>query len=191
MEKVNVDITETSSKKRMSTRKIVYAGMFAAILAIITQISIPTFSGVPITLQTFAVALTGVILGWKLGVSSIGVYILVGAAGAPVFANMRGGFQVLTAHTGGFIWGFLFLALLCGIGAIMKNKALGILLGFFGLVICHVLGTLQFSLVMSMDLWKSVTLVSIPYLIKDIVSVVLAYVVGWEIKKRLLKVNLL
>lgn len=191
MEKTIMDSKEDVTKNKVSTKKIVYVGMFAAILAILAQIAIPTFSGVPITLQTFAVALTGAILGWKLGLTSTAIYILIGAAGAPVFANMRGGFQVLTVHTGGFIWGFLFMVLLCGIGSIMKNKILGIMIGLVGLMLCHTLGVLQFSYVMSMDLWKTVTLVSLPYLIKDIASVVLAFIVGGEIRKRLMKANLM
>lgn len=191
MAEIKIELKEKTTVNKISTKKIVYVGMFAALLAIVSQIAIPMPSGVPITIQAFSVALTGAVLGWKLGLTSTAIYILIGAAGAPVFASMRGGFHVLTTYTGGFIWGFLFLVLLCGIGAIMKNRIVGIIIGLFGLVICHFLGVLQFSYIMSMDLWKSATIVSLPYLLKDIVLVVLAFIIGIEVKKRLIKSNLM
>lgn len=181
------------SKKgvKIATREVVCVGMFAAVLAILSQISIPMPSGVPVTLQTFAVALTGVVLAWKLGVAATLVYILLGAIGVPVFAGFSGGFQVLVNYTGGFIWGFLAMALLCGIGVQMKNKALGILIGIVGLAICHVFGALQFMLVMHMGFVESFFLASAPYILKDVISVFLAFIVGIQIRARLLKAGLL
>lgn len=98
--------------------------MFAAVLAVMSQIAIPMPSGVPMTLQTFAVALAGAVLGWKLGALSALVYLLLGAAGVPVFSGMSGGLGVLLGKTGGFIFGFIFMALLCGLGAAQKNKGI-------------------------------------------------------------------
>ena len=78
-----------------TTREMVLAGMFAAVLAVISQLSIPTPAGVPVTIQVFGVALVGAVLGWKLGLCSVLVYILIGAAGLPVFANFGGGIRSL------------------------------------------------------------------------------------------------
>ena len=176
---------------KITTKDIVGVGMFAAGLAVLSQISIPMPSGVPITLQTFAVALAGVVLAWKLGTASVLVYILLGAVGVPVFAGFTGGAQALVNYTGGFIWGFLGMALLCGIGVQMKNKIAGILLGTAGLAVCHLFGTIQFMVVMKMGLVESFLLASAPYLIKDVISVVLGFVVGGQIRTRLLKAGLL
>ncbi|MDE7275662.1 MAG: biotin transporter BioY [Lachnospiraceae bacterium] len=176
---------------KITTKDIVGVGMFAAVLAVLSQISIPMPSGVPITLQTFAVALAGVVLAWKLGTASVLVYILLGAVGVPVFAGFTGGAQALVNYTGGFIWGFLGMALLCGIGVQMKNKIAGILLGIAGLAVCHLFGTIQFMVVMKMGLVESFLLASAPYLIKDVISVVLGFVVGGQIRTRLLKAGLL
>ena len=108
--------------KKTNTKTIVMIGMFAAVLAVLSQISIPMPSGVPVTLQTFAVALTGFILGWKYGAISVGIYILLGTVGVPVFSNFSGGLGALFGKTGGFIWGFLFLAGFCGVSHITKKK---------------------------------------------------------------------
>ncbi len=70
--------TEETKKSRgdrnakITTKEVISAGMFAAVLAVLSQISIPMPTGVPVTLQTFAVALTGVVLAWKLGTASGG-----------------------------------------------------------------------------------------------------------------------
>lgn len=183
--------SKADRRAKVSTREIVSVGMFAAVLAVLSQISVPMPSGVPVTLQTFAVALTGVVLTWKLGTASTIVYILLGAVGVPVFAGFSGGAQVLVNYTGGFIWGFIVMTLLCGMGVQMKNKALGILTGMAGLMICHVFGTVQFMLVMKMGLLESFLLASAPYLIKDIISVVLGFVIGGQLRSRLMKAGLL
>lgn len=198
MRKMAKQLTDEAVKRnkeeqnaKISTKEVVSVGMFAAVLAILSQISIPMPSGVPITLQTFAVALTGCVLAWKLGTASVLVYILLGAAGVPVFAGFNGGAQVLVNYTGGFIWGFLVMALLCGIGVQRKNKAVGVLLGLAGLSVCHLFGTLQFMVVMKMSFAESFLLASVPYLIKDVISFILAFVIGLQIRMRLLKAGLL
>jgi biotin transport system substrate-specific component len=187
-------LTEEEKKNRegkrtkITTKEIVSVGMFAAVLS---QISIPMPSGVPITMQTFAVALTGVVLAWKLGTASMIVYILLGAVGVPVFAGFSGGAQVLVNYTGGFIWGFIVMTLLCGVGVQMKNKAGGLFVGLAGLAVCHLFGTMQFMLVMKMGIVESFLLASAPYLVKDIISVVLGFVIGGQLRQRLLKAGLL
>lgn len=173
------------------TKELVCVGMFTAVLAVLSQLSIPMPSGVPITLQTFAFALAGVVLSWQLGLASTIVYILLGAVGVPVFSEFSGGLHVLVGYTGGFIWGFLALVYLCGVGILMKNKVYGILLGIAGLAICHLIGVIQFMAVSGMGFVESFLLASAPYLIKDVISVILAFVVGAQIRTRLMKAGLL
>lgn len=94
------------TKAADKTKKMVYTALFAALIAVLSQISIPLPSGVPITLQTFAVAFAGFFLGRKYGLAAVAVYVALGAAGAPVFAGFTGGAYKLVNVTGGFIWGF-------------------------------------------------------------------------------------
>ena len=162
-----------------STKTMIVTAMFAALIAVLAQIAIPLPSGVPVTLQTFAVALTGIVLGAKLGTISTFIYILLGAVGVPVFSGFNGGLGAIVGKTGGFIWGFLFLVFFTGAGAAMmkgssdsekkdvgKGKtellstAAGFALGLIGLLICHVLGTAQFALLGNMGFWQAAVLVS-------------------------------
>ncbi|MGN1129121.1 MAG: biotin transporter BioY, partial [Candidatus Flemingiibacterium sp.] len=160
----------------------VQVAMFAALTAVLTLISIPTPWGIPITLQTFAVSLCGYMLGAWQGLAAIGVYIAIGAVGLPVFSGLRGGVQVLTGATGGYIFGFLFLALLCGLGA--KRKIyVSLPLGFAGLAICHLLGTLQFGYLTGRNFPEAFLVASAPYLIKDAASIVLAYFLALKLRR--------
>lgn len=170
---------------KISTKTIVTVGMFTAVLSVLSILTIPMPSGVPVTLQTFAVALCGYVLGWKKGTSSTLLYILMGTVGVPVFAGMTGGPSCLAGYSGGFIWGFIFLTLFCGFGMKQKNAALRITFGMAGLVICHVLGVVQFSVVASIPLPAAFMAVSLPYIIKDVVSVAGAYVAALPIRKAL------
>lgn len=172
-------------KRLLSTKNMIMTGMFAAVLAVLSQLSIPMPTGVPVTLQTFAVALTAYVLGWKLGTMAALVYILAGAVGVPVFANFSGGIHVIVGMTGGFIWGFIFMVLLCGLGAAQKNKVILAVLSGVGLAVCHLLGIFQFMAVAGMGFAESALAVSVPYLPKDIVSVVAAYVLALVIRKAL------
>lgn len=177
------------SKKR--TAQIAVTALMAAATAIMAQISIPLASGVPITLQTFGIALCGYILGSRPGAISVAVYIALGAVGLPVFASFKGGIHVLFGPTGGFIWGFIVLALLSGLGAKVKNTKskyiciCGILFGFAGLIICHLTGAAQYSVVSGITFYKSLTLVSLPFLLKDLISVATACAFANALKKRI------
>lgn len=170
---------------KVSTKTIVTTGMFTAVLSVLSIVTIPMPSGVPVTLQTFAVALCGYVLGSKKGLASTVIYILLGTVGAPVFAGMTGGPSWLAGYSGGFIWGFLFLSFLSGFGMERRPVAGKIAGGLAGLFFCHLLGVIQFAVVASVSLPASFVAVSVPYLIKDVISVAGAYVVAVPIRKAL------
>lgn len=167
-----------TQKNRMSTKNMVLTGMFAAVLAVMSQLSIPMPSGVPITIQVFAVALCGVVLGWKLGGTSILIYILAGAAGAPVFANFGAGLGILFGKTGGFVIGYPFLAMLCGLSVKVKPFWQKLLLCMAGLLLCHLFGTFQYMLLSGMSFPAAALIMSLPYLLKDGILVVAAISTG-------------
>lgn len=178
-------------KHKLTTKDMACMGMFAAVLAVCSQISIPMPSGVPITLQTFAVALTGAVLSWKLGSLTILVYILIGAVGLPVFTGFRGGMQVLAGYAGGFVWGFVILGLFSGIGILCRNRVVSVAWGMMGLVFCHVLGCMQFMVLTHNSMREAFVLVSMPYLLKDILLVAGGILMGDKIRRQLGKAGLL
>ena len=142
------------------------------------QISIPLSSGVPVTLQTFAVTFLGYSVSTKKGMSSILIYLLAGAIGIPVFAQFSGGISALFGLTGGFLFGFIFLVYFCTKARSCSHPITKIILGIIGLLLCHFCGVVQYSILTGMELINSIVLVSIPFLAKDIVSVILAFLVS-------------
>lgn len=176
---------------KLSTKTIVTIGMFTAVLSVLSILAIPLPSGVPITLQTFAMALGGYVLGWKKGTAATLVYILLGSAGVPIFAGMSAGPSVLFGYSGGFIWGFLFLTLLCGLGMKQKHTILRIVIGLVGLFVCHLFGVIQFSVVASATIPASIFTVSLPYLLKDIISVGGACLAAIPVRRALFAGNIL
>lgn len=174
-------------KQTISTQEIALIGMLTAVLSVLSILQIPMPSGVPITLQTFAVALCGYVLGRRNGTLSIALYLLIGFIGIPVFTGMTAGIGKLFGFTGGFLYGFLFLAFLCGTGIHLKNRLAAVLTGLAGLMICHILGAFHYSIVASLGFPESFLLVSAPYLPKDILSVTGAYLAALLVRKTLAK----
>lgn len=156
---------------KVSTRTMVTVGMFAAVVSVLSVLSIPTPSGVPITLQTFAIALCGYALGSGSGLAATIVYILVGTVGVPVFAGMTGGPSWLVGYSGGFMWGFLFLSFFCGLGLKQRSAVFRIIFGMTGLLICHLMGIIQYAIVAGVPIGASFFAVSMPFLLKDAISV--------------------
>jgi biotin transport system substrate-specific component len=92
---------------------LVVAG--AGLVAAAAQIVIPLgFTPVPITGQTFAVLLVGASLGSLLGAASLSLYFFVGLAGAPVYSEQTGGWEIVKGATGGYLVGFIVAAALVG-----------------------------------------------------------------------------
>jgi biotin transport system substrate-specific component len=91
------------------TREAVTSALLAALLAASAWIAIPLGS-VPVTLQVFVVLLAGLLLTPRGAFAAVGVYLLLGAAGLPVFAGGLGGPGVLAGPTGGYLLGFLLAA---------------------------------------------------------------------------------
>lgn len=174
-------------KEHQKLVAMIQIALLAALTAVLSQLAIPMPTQVPLTLQTFAVALAAYFGGVKKGLTSIAVYLALGAVGIPVFANQKGGFGVLIGFTGGFLWGFLVMALLCGIGIdlIRLHPAICIALGIVGLGICHLMGSFQYMLLSSRSFPESFMLVSFPYLLKDIASVVIAFFAAMGLRKAL------
>lgn len=160
------------------TKNITLIALFAVITALASWICFP-LSAAPLTLQVFAVALSGYLLGKVRGTVCILVYLIMGAVGLPVFSSFRGGIAVLLSPTGGFLWGFLALSFFCGLAKGKWATALGLL----GLLICHAAGVLQYSLLADISILAAFLSGSLPFIAKDIILVVLAQILAARVKK--------
>jgi len=94
---------------------IALAALLAALTAAFAYVSIP-IPGLPapVSFQVFGVYFAGLLLGPRWGGFSLGVYLLAGIAGAPVFSNGGAGLGYVLGPTGGYLVGFLLAAILIG-----------------------------------------------------------------------------
>lgn len=189
--------SQVSTKgKSISTQHLVLVGMFAAVLTIISQISIPLPTGVPITIQVFGIALVGTVLGWKLGCLATIVYILLGCVGLPVFSNFQGGVQRLVGMTGGYILAWPIMAVLSGIRIKHENQlvcqVVPIVLAIVGLMVVEFVGGFQWSILTTeMSFGAIMTYSFAAFIPKDMVLTVLAVILGNQIRKPLVKAGYL
>ncbi len=120
-----------------STKRIrsAFTAFFAGLLCLGCFVSIPLPDGIPITIQNMFAALSGLLLGGLQGAGAVGLFLVLGAAGLPVFSGVRGGISVIQGPTGGFLVGYFMGALLGGfiVGSPLKKekKSRGYLLRLF------------------------------------------------------------
>ena len=171
----------------MTTKRMTRIALCAALLAPCAWLSVPTQP--PFTMQTFGVFLTLLLLGAKDGTMAIGLYILLGALGVPVFSGFNGGMGALMGPTGGYIVGFLLICLifglLCGKGAGLWLKALALLLG---LAVCYAFGTLWFVKVYGdmkgpISTLSALSMCVFPFILPDLAKLALALWAGKRLEK--------
>ena len=127
-----------------STRNMVRAALFSGAMAVCAWLAVPV-SDIGFTMQTFGVFLALGLLGGKWGTVSIGIYLLMGLVGLPVFSGFHGGFGAFLGATGGFIWGLLLASLLFwGITALIGEK-FRLVAVIIGLITCYLCGAVWFS----------------------------------------------
>ncbi len=129
-------------------KKLALAVGMAALTGLMAQLRFPLpWSPVPITGQTFAVLLAGVLLGRWWGGASLAIYAGIGAAGLPWFAGWSGGFASIAGPTGGYIVGFILAALFLGhfTDKYIRSRSFFSMLGlmlFANFILIHVPGLL-------------------------------------------------
>lgn len=183
------------------TYNMVLEAICAALIAICSWISIP-FGQIPFTLQTMAVFIVLMTIGGKRGLVSIICYLLLGAIGVPVFAGFKGGFAVLLGPTGGFLVGFIAVALLYRLlsekvfGRFMtsygKRLVFNIVIAIICEIVMYAIGVVWFMTVYTPDtgragLTLALTVCCFPYLIPDLIKLVLASLIsskGYSLVRR-------
>ena len=157
-----------------------------AITSVMAQISIPMPMGVPMTMQTFAVTLAGIILGAKRGAVSMIIYLLLGGVGVPFFAGFSGGFQSLAGPTGGFLLSFPVMAFLIGIGVkLRKQKGMFVLFLILGTAVNYVVGVLMFCIILKASVWNGIAACVLPFLPTAIIKAAAASILGLKLQVRL------
>lgn len=158
----------------------------AALLCILAPLAVP-IGPVPVTLATFLVYLAVYVLGTKLGTISCLIYLMLGFAGLPVFSGYSGGAARLFGPTGGYLAGYIFLALVSGV--IMEKTAyhrMGCFAGMIaGTAVLYAFGTGWYMIMSKSTLQAALAACVLPFLIGDLVKIVFAELLGREVRSRI------
>lgn len=179
------------------TKKLVLCGLCAALLCVLSPLAIPV-GPVPITLATFAVMLSAALLGPKLGVTAVAIYLLLGCVGTPVFAGFSSGFGALLGPTGGYLIGYLPLALVTGfLGQKLcaGRKALGktgalVLAMAVGTVVLYALGTAWFMAMTGTPLAGAMLGCVVPFLPGDAAKIGVVALAAPQLQRALSRLGL-
>ncbi|MBQ7934622.1 MAG: biotin transporter BioY [Lachnospiraceae bacterium] len=166
-------------------QQLALTGLAAAFICIFGPLILPIpISPVPISLCTLAIYFCGYLLGSKCAVVSVLIYLLIGFLGVPVFSGFTSGPGHLLGPTGGYLIGYLLLALICGQSR-GKSRSHLLVSCLTGTIICYALGTLWLALQNQLSLPTACMAGVVPFLIGDFVKLFIVTIAGPGIYKRL------
>ena len=180
-------MTTSTVSSRLRTRDLTYIALFAVLMAVCAWITIPMT--VPFTLQIFAVFAALATLGGRRGTYAVAVYLLLGAVGLPVGAGFQGGLGWLLGTTGGYIVGFLCIALIYWLITAKLGESLpvSIAASVLGLLVCYLFGTAWFMAVYArstgpVGIMTALGWCVFPYVVPDLLKLVLAVTLSQRVK---------
>lgn len=173
----------------MKTKDLTQISIFSALMAICSWLTITLpIAAAPFTLQTFGVFMTLLLLGGNSGLLAISVYVALGFAGLPVFANFSGGISTLFSPTGGYIFGFIAQALIYIVFLkLFGNKSVVKIIALLtGLIACYLFGTIWFVVIYSQTTGQIGFLTALswcvfPYIIPDLLKLIFAFLLSKRI----------
>lgn len=178
-------------EKKSNVYQMAVIGVMAAVICILGPLSIP-IGVVPISFTNLAIYFALYALGMKKGSISYIIYVLIGFVGIPVFSNFSGGPSKLLGPTGGYIIGFLFMALIAGffIDTFFDKWYLCFLGMVLGTAVCYVFGSMWLSYQAHISAHAAFSAGVIPFIPGDLAKIIIATLAGSKIRERLIKVNL-
>lgn len=177
---------------KQNTHFLAVCGLVAALFCVLGPVTVP-IGPVPVSLMTLALFVAAYVVGPQQAVVSTAVYLALGAAGLPVFSGYQGGLAKLAGPTGGYLVGYLFLALIAGLAAEHSHrKPVLCLTGMIlGTVILYAFGTAWFMAQTGTELWSALTLCVFPFVLLDLGKMALALSVARPTRSALEKSHLL
>ncbi len=179
---------QSNTKKPLfTTRDLALIAISTVALVVSAYVTVPFV--LPFTLQTLAIFLSLFLLGGKRGIFVVLVYLLLGLVGLPVFSGFGSGVGAIMGPTGGYLIGFLVVAIIYLIAELVSknNRKTAIFSAVIGLVTMHAIGTLWLWLFgfSSIPVASLIVTYVLPYFAMDIVKLISAYFLARTIGARL------
>lgn len=191
----NMDAKEKtkSGAHGMDVKSMALIGLMAAVTCILGPISITLpFTPVPLSLTNLALCLSVFVLGMKKGTLSYLIYLLLGLAGLPVFSYFTGGAAKLFGPTGGYLIGFIFMALIAGFFIDKWFDKWYLCLGgmILGAAVCNLFGSIWLAFQNHISLGAALLGGVVPFLPGDLAKLVIALFLGTALRKALRRAHL-
>ncbi|MGU7964962.1 biotin transporter BioY [Streptococcus suis] len=162
--------------KTTSIKSLVYIAIGTALISTLSQISL-SIGPVPFTLQTLAIGLVACLYKPREAITSVSLYLVLGAIGLPVFAGFSGGFAALTGPTSGFLWGFLLYTIITSALTKSDSSPITIFLAcLLGTSICFLLGCFVFKLVSGASWTDTIGWTVLPFILPDLAKITLVMI---------------
>ena len=171
---------------KLTTKDMTETAVMSALLCVLGPFSIP-LGPVPLSLATLGVMLSVYILGTLKGTIACLIYLIMGAIGLPVFSGFSGGFAKIAGPTGGYLIGYIFLALIAGWFIQRFNDKIWMqFLGMcLGTAVLYAIGTVWLARVTGMTFSESLAAGVIPFVAGDLIKIIVSIFLGRAVKKRL------
>ena len=160
--------------------------LMAAVLCILGPLSIPV-GPVPVSLQNMVIFLTLYVLGMKKGTAAYLIYFLLGAVGFPVFAGFSGGIQKVLGPTGGFLVGFIPMAVIAGlvIDRWWDKPVISTIGMYLSTLVPSLTGTLWYAFTAGVGIKTAVTVTVLPFLVTDLIKIAAVSLLGAALRRKL------
>lgn len=177
--------------KKTKLYHIASIGLMAAVICILGPLSIP-IGLVPVSFTNLAIYISLYSLGMKKGTTSLIIYLLIGLAGIPVFSGFTSGPSRLLGPTGGYLIGFIFMALIAGffLDKFYSKPLLSIIGMILGTLVCYAIGTSWLAYQANITAGAALAAGVLPFIPGDLAKILLAAYLGPTIRTRLIKANL-
>lgn len=176
--------------KKTNIRELTKLSLCVALLCVSSYLSFPIpFSTAPVTAQTIVLNMMALILTPKQSLASVGIYILLGICGLPVFSGGTAGIGRLLGPTGGFIIGFLITAPLISFLKGEKNSILRYLLVtiLVGMPVLYAFGTAFMCITQKISILAALSAAVVPFLFGDVLKCIAGSYLALALNKRLKK----
>lgn len=173
----------------MKTKHLALTAMFTALTMVLGPLVVVLpFTPIPISLAMIPIYLSGALLPKHNALMAQIMYLLLGAAGLPVFSQFRGGLGVLVGPTGGFLLAYPVMAFVVALllEKLPQQKIHSLSISFsVALTICYLFGSLMFMAVGHVSWFKSVTLTVLPFIALDIAKIAFTVAATLALRKAL------
>ncbi|MBQ4284370.1 MAG: biotin transporter BioY [Lachnospira sp.] len=180
--------------RNSKTHELVTIALMASVLCIIAPIVI-NVGVVPFSFTTFIMYVYLCVFDARKCIVSVLVYVGIGLVGVPVFSGYTAGFGQLVGITGGFIIGYIAMSIVSSMFfKVFKDRRSMTIEGFgvfLGTCVLYVCGVLWYVLVTDNTLVQALMICVLPFILPDVLKMIVAVTVGKMIRKRLIMAGLI